>query len=217
MKPTTSTMLTALRAQIGRLAAAGYSNASAVEDVYEGFVWWEVIAVARSLGWTLALQNVSGGVLRLRCGPGNIYSTTPFSYACLTCLGHDPLEVHLGIAVEGRSGVAHEFDVVVLTAAGANAARAALRDPKWSDVRVHVECKVFQDKLSLGLGRAMWGLSADCRLRLKGGIATNAKRTDSVSALLGKHGNFYRSEVLPSSPPLMDLHKDLKRRLAKCK
>lgn len=197
---------------MGSLATSGYANSSAVEDVYEGFIWWQVITVAQSLGWSVTLQNVAGSSLLLRCGPGNIYSSTPFSYARLVLAGHDTLEVHLGIAISGRSGVSHEFDVVVVTESGANDARTAYRDPTWEDVRVHVECKVFQSKLSLGLGRAMWGLSADCRLRLKGGLVTNAPKTDSISSLLGKHGNFYGHGVVPGATNLALLRTDLRKR-----
>lgn len=213
MKPTTSTILGALGTALGGLASTGYTNASAVEDVYEGFIWWRVIEIARSLGWTLHLQNLHAGTLLLRCGPGKIYSPRPFTYARLTRGGHETLEVHLGIAIEGRSGVSHEFDVVVLTEAGADAARARLKDPSWRDVRVHVECKVFQGSLALGLGRAMWGLSADCRLRLKGGIATNASETPTISVLLRKHGNFYKHDVVPGSAQLAALDADLRNRL----
>lgn len=89
------------------------------------------------------------------------------------------------------------------------AARAARLYPSWSDVRGHVECKVFTSPLSLGLGRQMWGLSADCRLRLKGGLVTNAAETGGISNLLGKHGFFYRHGVLRGSAELNSLRADL--------
>ncbi|NGP16522.1 hypothetical protein [Devosia aurantiaca] len=143
---------------------------------------------------------------------GDIYSPAGFSHAVLIHQNHQPLEVHLGIRVAGRSGVEHEMDVVALDGAEAIAARRDRRAPSWRHVRVHAECKVYADKLSLPLGRQMWGLSADCRLRLKGGLVSNAGRTDSISNLLGKHGTYYRSDVEPNTPGMFELDRDLRDR-----
>lgn len=56
-----------------------------------------------------------------------------------------------------------------------------------------------------------WGLSADCRLRRKGGLATNGPVADSVKSLLDRHGVYYRPQTVPYNTTNLD--KDLRQRL----
>jgi hypothetical protein len=60
----------------------------------------------------------------------------------------------------------------------------------------------------------MWGMSADCRLRRRGGVVTNSPASDTVQRLLGRHGVYYSAGVLPSrADALAALDRDLQRRL----
>jgi hypothetical protein len=203
-----STLLAEVEAGLGQIADVGYASAAAVEDAYEALVWWHLVQAAEKVGWTRSLRNPSGAVSNhfvFRTGPGRIYSSGPFTYAQLDHDDWPSLEVHLGIMIDGRSGVGHEFDVVALTKDEADAARAQKRNPPWSAVAVHAECKFYAGKVGLGLARGLWGLSADCRLRRRGGLVTNGPECESAASLLGHHGVFYRPLALPFSTSQLDM------------
>lgn len=204
---TVSDILSTVEDGLGQTAAHGYSSGAAIDDAYEALVWWRMVRAAESLGWTRTLLSPSGPVTNdfvFRAGPGNIYSPENFTYAQLDHADWPSLEVHLGIKIAGRSTVAHEFDVVALTKTGADAARSQNKNPLFTDVAAHAECKFYAGKVGLGLARGLWGLSADCRLRRRGGLVTNGAEADSPKSLLGKHGTYYRTGIVPTSTSGLD-------------
>lgn len=100
--------------------------------------------------------------------------------------------------VTGRSGVAHECDVLVLTEAAAQAARHAGTHPTYRDAVLQAECKFYTRDLPLGLARGMRGLSADCSLGGLGGLVTNATRSVSVGQLILHNRLFYNPRLTPA-------------------
>jgi hypothetical protein len=200
----TDILLAQVAAGLSQIATSGYQGKAKAEDAYEAFVWWRMVRAAESLGWTVTLHGPGPGQFLFRCGPGNIYSPAPYTYAQLDRPGWPSVEVHLGIMITGRSGVAHEFDVVALTKDGADLARVHHRDPHWSTVAAHAECKFYGAPVGLDLARGLWGLSADCRLRLKGGLVSNSGPADSVTKVLGKHGVYYRPHAVPHNTADLD-------------
>lgn len=193
-------LLEDIRNALWGVAYSGYGPADAIEDIYEAYVWTRVIAAARRLGWTVNYSAPDGswsGTLRLRRGPGVIYSSTPFTFAVLTKHGAQSLEVHLGVMVTGRSGVAHEYDVLVLPAEAAQSARDAGEHPSYRDVVLQAECKFYSGELPLGLARGLRGLSADCSLGKSGGLVTNALRSASIGRLILHNRLFYNPRLTP--------------------
>ena len=176
-------LLDAIRAALHGVVHSGYGTADVLDDIYEAYVWTRVLEAARRLGWAVSYSTPAGHApttLLLRRGPGVIYSSAPFTFAVLSKRGRPTLEVHLGVMVTGRSGVAHECDVLVLTEAAAQAARNAGTHPTYREVVLQAECKFYTGDLPLGLARGMRGLSADCSLGGLGGLVTNATRSVSV-------------------------------------
>lgn len=194
-------LLDAIRVALRGVAHSGYGTADALEDIYEAYVWTRVLVAARRLGWTVDYATPAGpwsGTLLLRRGPGVIYSSAPFTFAVLTKRGVPALEVHLGVMVTGRSGVAHECDVLVLPAAAAQAARAAHEHPGYRDICLQAECKFYTGDLPLGLARGLRGLSADCSLGGAGGLVTNALRSASVGRLILHNRLYYNPRLTPA-------------------
>ena len=69
-------LLARLEAEVAT-AATNYGSASAISDVFEGYVWSVVLAAARSEGATIEFENVheqSTQQLVFRTSPGFIYS-----------------------------------------------------------------------------------------------------------------------------------------------
>ena len=194
-------LLNAIRAALHGVVHSGYGTADVLDDIYEAYVWTRVLEAARRLGWAVSYSTPAGHApttLLLRRGPGVIYSSAPFTFAVLSKRGRPTLEVHLGVMVTGRSRVAHECDVLVLTEAAAQAARHAGVHPTYRDVVLQAECKFYTRDLSLGLARGLRGLSADCSLSGLGGLVTNATRSVSVGQLILHNRLFYNPRLTPA-------------------
>jgi hypothetical protein len=93
------------------------------------------------------------------------------------------LEIHAGLRVRGRSGVAHELDVSVLDPPG----HRQVPPPGYvpgSRVRLGIEAKFYSGALGLDIGRAALGLNSDmwCRVRL----ATNRDAPRVVTLLTNR-------------------------------
>src|SRR5580693_5119935 len=95
----------------------GSLSSAAMNDRYEAFVWLLAIRAAREEGATVFLQTAGGQVANapvLRASPGVISSSNlSFTHAVISFPGRPLLEAHLGIKLDGKSGVAHEADVAV--------------------------------------------------------------------------------------------------------
>src|SRR3954449_124772 len=116
-------LLDELSATVGRRPMS-YHSASAANDIFEGYVFGLIIRAAVAAGGSVAYEDVFGSPatrLVFRTSPGMLYSTThPYTYAVVDFPNCDPLEVHVGVRVQGRSGVLHECDVLVLPQAEAS-------------------------------------------------------------------------------------------------
>ncbi|WP_405165914.1 hypothetical protein OG203_12995 [Nocardia sp. NBC_01499] len=156
-------LLAELRAHLR--AAVSYTTASMPNDVYEGFLFSLVIATARKSGAQIRYQDVNGSMasnLVFRTSPGWLYSTARnYTHAVLEFGRAPELEVHIGVKVQGNSGVEHECDVVVLDAEEADLCRFARTSPRASKCLLVIECKYYTGHLPLGQARGFAGLSAD--------------------------------------------------------
>lgn len=192
-------LLASLTSALGTLTP-GYSLHSAANDIYEGYLWSEIIrvAAAQSPPWSIHFANAgaSGQAFLFRTAPGVIYSQVPYSYAILARSGKI-LEVHLGIKVLGISGVAHEFDILVVQKSEADLARAEHRHPSFIAVAMHLEGKFYSNDLSLGIARGLVGLGTDCSVRAH--LASRGSGPASIRTLLKHYRSTYVHNVLPSS------------------
>jgi hypothetical protein len=160
---TTSDLLRDLRTHLR--TAVSYTTASATHDIYEGFLFSLVVATARKSGAVIRYEDVRGskaGNLIFRTSPGRLYSTRQNYTHAVVGFGRAPaLEVHVGVQVQGGSGVEHECDVLVLGAEEAALCRRMKTSPRATKCLLAIECKYYTAHLPLGQARGFAGLSAD--------------------------------------------------------
>ncbi|MFE3198485.1 hypothetical protein [Embleya sp. NPDC059237] len=156
--------------EIRALLATGrisYQSASDIWDVYEGFIFSLVVATASRHGATVTYENVKGVRVKdlvFRTSPGQLYSDgAAYTHAVVRFDGAPPLEVHVGVRVQGTSGVLHECDVLVLPAAEATLSRVQRIAPRGSQCVLVIECKYYTSGLGIGQARNFEGLRADIR------------------------------------------------------
>lgn len=199
--PTIGDLLSSLENVLPVSATTTYHAGGAVNDAYEGYLWSEVIRIAKaeSPPWRITYQNAgpTNSDFVFRRSPGSIYSNRNYTYAELA-RGAKKLELHLGIKILGQSGVAHEFDVVLLTKGAADVARTLRRDPERNGVRLHIEAKFYNSELSLGIARSLVGLAKECDV--KAHLVSPGSAPDSVRALLRHYKSVYLHDVAPGRP-----------------
>lgn len=178
-----------------------YNTKSAAWDIYEGFVFGLVIRAAWAAGGSVRYEDVDGnGVTRLlfRTSPGMLYSQVhPYTHAVVDFPGCDSLEVHVGVRVQGRSGVLHECDVLVLPSDEANLSRSKQVAPRGSRSLLAVECKYYATYLSLYLARGFHGLHSD--LGMKHPFFVANLRAPRVERFLSYHNRSWENGVVPGT------------------
>ncbi len=162
---TSADLLQDLRRLLGA-GAVSYDSTSATSDVYEGFLFSLVVATARDSGADVHYETVHGlrvNDLVFRTSPGRLYSTAhDYTHAVIQFGNIAPaLEAHIGVMVQGTSGVEHECDVVVLDSDEARVCRQASASPRSRRCIVAIECKYYLTPLPLGMARGFAGLKGD--------------------------------------------------------
>ena len=193
-------LLDELRAAVGGRSLA-YNSASAAWDIYEGYVFGLVLRAGVAAGGSVAFADVQGNAvntLLFRTSPGMLYSTLhPYTHAVLDLPGCAPLEVHVGVRVQGRSGVLHECDVLVLPSDEAALSRMRQVAPRGSRSMLAVECKYYANYLSLHLARGFHGLHADLGCAYPFFVAN--LRASRVERYLSYHRRAWEHGVMPRS------------------
>jgi len=178
-----------------------YNAASAAWDVYEGFVFGLVVRAGVAAGGSVSFENVHGQpVTRLvfRTSPGMLHSTAhPYTHAVLRFPDCDPLEVHVGVRVQGRSRVLHECDVLVLPVDEAALARSKSVAPRGTRALLAVECKYYAGHLSLYLARGFHGLHTDLGLQHPFFVANIRARR--IERYLSYHKRTWENGVMPGT------------------
>src|SRR6185295_3159892 len=117
---------------------------------------------AQAQGAIVRYETVTGAPaaqLLFRTGPGQIYSRVqPYTHGVLLFRNRPALELHIGVRVEGQSGVLHECDVLVLPRAEAQSCRALRVAPRSSKAQIAIEAKFYATPLGVDLGRSFMGL-----------------------------------------------------------
>jgi hypothetical protein len=139
--------------------------------------------------------------LLFRTSPGQLYPTSqnspPYTHAVIHFDRAPDLEAHVGVKVQGGSGVLHECDVLVLPAEEADISRGNQIAPRGSRCLLAIECKYYTNGLGLELARNFEGLHADLRSGHELFVA-NADST-SVFRYLSRRQRRYERCVVPGT------------------
>ena len=168
--PIRPNLLTEIRNALGSAAIPDLTSASAVNDVYEAYLFSLVLRAARVENAAVTFHSISGvppTPFVFRTSPGYLNSRRRnYGYAVIQFPGCPILEAHAGVRVSGHSAVLHECDVSVLwkTEADICRSRAELVAPRSHKVVIALEAKYYTTDLALHLGRAFLGLVRDLSL-----------------------------------------------------
>lgn len=200
--PIREDLINAIENVVSNAATAGYSDASATNDIYENYILALCLAAARQHGAVITYEDYNeqpAQSLVFRTTPGAIYSTAHlYTHAAIQFPGCPTLEAHVGIRVTGKSRVLHECDIAVLDKEEARLCRANQVHPRASKVILAAECKFYTSAIQLYLGRSFLGLTSDIH-RKERYFVTNGQ-SPSVTKLIAHHQSEWECGVLPNSP-----------------
>lgn len=209
-----STLVSAIRSSL-TIPIRSHSALTPGYDLYEVYLFGLCIDAAKSIGMSVSFRDATGmpkGSLILRTSPSSIWSQAQkFTHATLSWQGRERLEAHLGIYVKAGSGVSHEGDVVVISAAEAARARVQRNDPRVNQAAVVIEAKFYSSNVRLGTGREFLGLVTD----LGGGppIFVASSPGGSVHRLLSYRSKSAHFELIPESPQENELKSHIATKL----
>ncbi|MFD7298897.1 hypothetical protein ACFV9W_36935 [Streptomyces sp. NPDC059897] len=179
-----------------------YTSASQPWDVYEGYLFSLATSTASSLGASVHYRDVDGNTVNslvFRTSPGQLYSTThPYTHAVVEFDRAPALEVHLGVQVQGNSGVLHECDVLILPADEAALSRQIRMAPRGNKCLLAIECKYYTaSRVGIGHARNFEGLHSD--LRTARNLFVSNTGASSVVKYLSARKRGYEREVVPAN------------------
>ncbi|MCC6567533.1 MAG: hypothetical protein IT298_17385 [Chloroflexi bacterium] len=174
-------------------------------SLYELFVFTLVLEAAEELGAPPAVfKTLSGGSAVVtsapdfKTGPHDLWSDGDV-WADLTLPGRRmPFEVHIGVCVEGKSGVPHECDVSVLRARTAERCRTSKITPKSHELVIAAECKYYAQRIGIGMAREFLGLRYDLTVpSVANHVAVNSPFVTDAQRLLYRHRVLGHDSLVP--------------------
>lgn len=194
-------MLADIQAALPAAVSVNFTATTDPWDIFEAYTFAKVIEAARADGYHVRYERLRPGPplqFVFRRGPGSIWSTR-FSYAVLEHGSAEPLEVHVGVGIEGQSGVAHEADVSVLREGEADAARRERFAPRARGCIFGFECKYYLTRLDLSILREYLGLTTDLRSHhVRHWIVSNVSHP-GLPMMLKHHNRLWADDVVPGS------------------
>ena len=179
-----------------------YRSASDAWDVYEGFVFSLVVATASRHGAKVSYRDVFGNPTKdlvFRTSPGQLYGDSkPYTHAVIEFDGAPPLEVHIGVRVQGSSRVLHERDGLVLPAEEAELSRWERIAPRGSQCVLVIECKFYTSGLDIGHARNFEGLRVD--IRTQNELFVSNTGAPHVVRYLNSRKREFERDVMPNTP-----------------
>lgn len=183
-----------LNAILGASAQFWPGKKPKLDDYYEAYLWAETLFVADEEKWQIKYINAgpSNDQFTFRMGPGLITSSG-YTYAEIS-KGSRGGELHIGVRVRGSSGTLHEFDVLGLDQSYRTG--SGVDQPMQNEVKLHIEAKFHKSDLSLGVGRAIVGLGADCP-NIEPFLVAKNRASSTVRPLIKHFGGHFVEQVFP--------------------
>lgn len=202
--PIRNDILVEIGSTLGSLAGSNLNSYSALDNLYEVYIFSLILRACRNQGGHFTLRNITathrGTRMYFRTAPGYISSTTRnYTYADLNFVNKPPLEAHVSIRCTGQSTVLHEADVCVLFKSEAELCRMARARvaPKSAKIIITAETKFYTAALGLHLGRSFLGLVSDFSSDFP--IFITNTNSDSIEKLLSKRGKHWEHKITPSN------------------
>lgn len=145
--------------------ASIHLNSATRERAFEAYIFSLVIKAVLQAKGNVVIMGINTGAnpnpIVFRGSPGHMSSCSQdFAYAECSLNGKE-FEVHLGVQYIGTSNALHEVDVSIFDHERADQIRSDGVLPNTRNLRAAIECKFYDSKLGVTLGRTFVGLVSD--------------------------------------------------------
>lgn len=144
-----------------------FNTALEQANIFDVYLFTILLKAIANEGGTIYYNNVldeTPKYLTFRKTPGKIHGNThPYTYAIVEFPDKPALEVHLAVKVQGRAGVLHNCNLLMLYQKEANICRLLQREPRHSQVILAVKSQHNTSELKLETAGAFIGLASDIR------------------------------------------------------
>ncbi|XZN94189.1 MAG: hypothetical protein ACM65K_14920 [Microcoleus sp.] len=144
-----------------------FNGAIEQANIFDVYLFTILLKAIANEGATIYYNNVldeTPKYLTFRKTPGKIHGNThPYTYAIVEFPDKPALEVHLAVKVQGRAGVLHNCNLLMLYQKEANICRLLQREPRHSQVILAVKSQHNTSELKLETAGAFIGLASDIR------------------------------------------------------
>lgn len=185
---------------LGSTVNLGLPTEIKADLLFQIYIFSLIIQAARDANGSISYEDVFGNTnsnFIFRSKPGYIYSNKhAYTHANIIFPNKEPLEVHMGVRVLGKSKVLHECDIAVIYKKEAISCRENKYHPSSSKIIVAVECKFYTKNLDLDLARSFMGLSLDLSVKVNNFFVTNST-SDSVNKLLQSSKRDWEHNIVP--------------------
>lgn len=197
-----SQLIAAIDQALTPSVVSNLTAASAAWDLFKAYLMLLILEAARNQGATVtfsAIQSPPSGSLYFRSSPGALYSHEHnYCYAIVEFPNLEPLEVHIGVYVIGKSTIIHECDIAVIRQGEAELCRSHRSHPRYTGLVASVECKFYSTGLGVNLGRSFLGLVADIKSEDRFFVTNISSKR--VEKMLTHHKKQWEHEVVPRNP-----------------
>jgi hypothetical protein len=218
MALTPKDFLREIRKALGASITLSLTDRSKANDCYEAYVLGLIITAAQNVGAHISYEDVYGRPATqfiFRTSPGHIFSTRQnYTHAVIEFDNAPPLEAHMSIRYIGRSGVAHECDVSVLSRREAQLCRRYKSIAQHTSIMLAVECKYYESsRVSIGLTREFLGLTSEIGKDNNYFVVNTL--SDNAAIILENHDNHYEESVFPAQRQVEQLVSHFQKRFDK--
>lgn len=196
-----SSLILEIKNAVAGVVNREFTTAATQANLFKSYVLSIVLEAIQNEGGSIQYKNASEEApqrLVLRKKPGSLSGTHPYTHALIEFPNKPRLEVHLGVKVQGRSGVLHDCDLLVLYYKEAAACRLLNREPRHSQVILAVKCQHSTSELKMELAGAFMGLASDFRYEGGSYFVSNSE-SEAVAKLLTLARKKWEHNVIPSS------------------
>lgn len=171
-------------------------------NIFDVYLFTILLKALANEGATIYYNNIldeTPKYLTFRKTAGKIHGTAhPYTYAVVEFADKPPLEVHLGVKVQGRAGVLHNCNILILYQKEANMCRLLNREPRHSQVILAVKSQHSTSELKLEMAGAFIGLASDIRYE-GGSYFISNSYSEPVAKLLTMARKKWEHKIFPSS------------------
>ncbi|OCQ93332.1 hypothetical protein BCD67_03565 [Oscillatoriales cyanobacterium USR001] len=171
-------------------------------DIFDVYLFTILLKAIANEGGDIYYKNVLDGnpnSLVFRKTPGKIHGNIhPYTHAVVEFPNKPPLEVHIGVKVQGRAGVLHECNVLVLYKKEADLCRLLSREPRHSQVIVAIKSQFYTSQLKVEIAGSFIGLASDIRYEGGSYFISNSS-SYSVAKLLTTARKKWEHNIVPGA------------------